>query len=65
MYIVLVGDLGSLPIRWDFHPSARHLLGSEPMDGLVLGFYLLAALLGGFVSGFSGFAMNMAYSSCR
>ena len=32
------------------------------MDGLVLGFYLLAALLGGFVSGFSGFAMGLVVS---
>jgi uncharacterized membrane protein YfcA len=32
------------------------------MDGLVLGFYLLAALIGGFVSGFSGFAMGLVVS---
>jgi uncharacterized protein len=32
------------------------------MDVLVLGFYLLAALIGGFVSGFSGFAMGLVVS---
>ena len=32
------------------------------MDGLVLGFHLLAALIGGFVSGFSGFAMGLVVS---
>jgi uncharacterized membrane protein YfcA len=32
------------------------------MDGLVVIFYLLATLLGGFVSGFSGFAMGLVVS---
>ncbi len=32
------------------------------MDGLVLGFFLLATLIGGFVSGFSGFAMGLVVS---
>ena len=32
------------------------------MDGLVLSLYLLAALIGGFVSGFSGFAMGLVVS---
>jgi uncharacterized protein len=32
------------------------------MDGLVLGPFLLAALIGGFVSGFSGFAMGLVVS---
>ena len=32
------------------------------MDGLVVGFYLLATLIGGFVSGFSGFAMGLVVS---
>jgi uncharacterized membrane protein YfcA len=32
------------------------------MDGLVLGPFLLATLLGGFVSGFSGFAMGLVVS---
>jgi hypothetical protein len=32
------------------------------MDGLVLVFFLLAIFLGGFVSGFSGFAMGLVVS---
>src|SRR6266576_6983830 len=42
----------------DVHPSARHLArGKRPMDELVLTLFVLAAFAGGFVSGFSGFAM--------
>jgi uncharacterized protein len=32
------------------------------MDGLILAPFLLATLLGGFVSGFSGFAMGLVVS---
>src|SRR6266404_2738806 len=36
--------------------------GSEPMDGWILTLFVLAALAGGFVSGFSGFAMGLIVS---
>jgi len=32
------------------------------MDGFVFGLFALAALVGGFVSGFSGFAMGLIVS---
>src|ERR1700693_5832629 len=47
----------------DFHPSARHLaMGERPMDGWVLTLFVIAAFAGGFVSGFSGFAMGLVVS---
>src|SRR4051794_17796292 len=47
----------------DVHPSARHLVpGDDAMDGLVFTLFALAALAGGFVSGFSGFAMGLVVS---
>src|SRR5450631_3904796 len=47
----------------DIHPSARHLsVGEQPMDGLVFTLFVLAAFTGGFVSGFSGFAMGLVVS---
>src|SRR5882724_4152889 len=47
----------------DVHPSARYLaLGERPMDGWVLVLFVLAAFAGGFVSGFSGFAMGLVVS---
>src|SRR6478735_3224100 len=47
----------------DVHPSARHLArGKRPMDGLVLTLFVVAAFAGGFVSGFSGFAMGLVVS---
>src|ERR1700756_5962696 len=45
------------------HPSAAHLVrGDDPMDGLVFTLFALAAFAGGFVSGFSGFAMGLVVS---
>src|ERR1700675_5073186 len=41
---------------------ATSLWGSEPMDGWILALFVLAALAGGFVSGFSGFAMGLVVS---
>src|SRR5437660_10898443 len=48
----------------DVHPSARStlLLGGRPMDGWVLSLFIIAAFAGGFVSGFSGFAMGLVVS---
>src|SRR5438045_8335094 len=48
----------------EVHPSAHHLARrrERPMDGLVLVLFLLAAFAGGFVSGFSGFAMGLVVS---
>src|SRR3954463_8109529 len=48
----------------DVHPSARFtsLLGERPMDGWVLTLFVVAAFAGGFVSGFSGFAMGLVVS---
>src|ERR1700709_2443320 len=44
----------------DIHPSARHLaMGERPMDGWVLTLFVVAAFAGGFVSGFSGFAIGL------
>jgi len=51
------------PHQMDIHPSARHLsLGERPMDGLVFTLFVFAAFAGGFVSGFSGFAMGLVVS---
>src|SRR5436853_461779 len=53
----------SLPTRWSVHPSAHHLArGKRPMDGWILALFVLAAFAGGFVSGFSGFAMGLVVS---
>src|SRR6266571_2654686 len=53
----------SLPTRWVVHPSARHLAkGKRPMDELILVLFAFAAFAGGFVSGFSGFAMGLVVS---
>lgn len=47
----------------DVHPSAHHLvLGDDVMDGLTFALFAAAALAGGFVSGFSGFAMGLVVS---
>src|ERR1700738_5220654 len=47
----------------DIHPSARYLaLGERLMDGWILTLFALAAFAGGFVSGFSGFAMGLVVS---
>jgi uncharacterized protein len=47
----------------DIHPSARYLaMGERPMDGLVFTLFVFAAFAGGFVSGFSGFAMGLVVS---
>src|SRR3954449_5307459 len=47
----------------DVHPSARHLVsGDDVMDGLTFTLFALAAFVGGFVSGFSGFAMGLVVS---
>src|SRR3954447_2100149 len=45
------------------HPSARCLtFGGRRMDTLVFTVFALAAFVGGFVSGFSGFAMGLVVS---
>src|SRR5689334_24349635 len=41
---------------------ATSLWGSEPMDEWILTLFLVAAFAGGFVSGFSGFAMGLVVS---
>jgi uncharacterized membrane protein YfcA len=47
----------------DVHPSARNLAsGERSMDGLVFTLFACAAFVGGFVSGFSGFAMGIVVS---
>jgi hypothetical protein len=47
----------------DIHPSARYLASGERlMDGWILTFFVVAAFAGGFVSGFSGFAMGLVVS---
>ena len=57
-----LGDLQS-PHQVDFHPGARRLVRGEPtMNGLVFTLFALAAFVGGFVSGFSGFAMGLVVS---
>src|ERR1700760_1748586 len=50
------------PLQMDLHPSAATSFGSDPMDGLVFTLFALAAFTGGFVSGFSGFAMGLVVS---
>lgn len=51
-----------LPTRW-ISIQARYLhFGKRPMNGLVLTPFVLAAFAGGFVSGFSGFAMGLVVS---
>src|SRR6185369_12031005 len=42
--------------------SPALFLGRRPMDGPVFALFALAALAGGFVSGFSGFAMGLVVS---
>jgi hypothetical protein len=45
------------------HPSAHHLvLEDNVMDGIALTLFAFAAFVGGFVSGFSGFAMGLVVS---
>src|ERR1700709_2214590 len=57
-----LGTLG-LPTRWNLHPSARYLFwGERLVDGWILTLFVLAAFTGGFVSGFSGFAMGLVVS---
>src|SRR5882672_251631 len=47
----------------DIHPRARCLASGERlMDGWILALFALAAFAGGFVSGFSGFAMGLVVS---
>jgi uncharacterized membrane protein YfcA len=41
---------------------AHHFFEERPMDGLVFTLFVLAAFTGGFVSGFSGFAMGLVVS---
>jgi uncharacterized membrane protein YfcA len=41
---------------------ATSLRGANPMDGLVFTLFALAAFAGGFISGFSGFAMGLVVS---
>jgi len=56
---------GSAASPSDEHSSKRSrplIWGSDPMDGLVFALFALAALVGGFVSGFSGFAMGLVVS---
>lgn len=58
-------DLGirGLPIRWvSIQVLATSFRGSDLMDGLTFVVFALAALVGGFVSGFSGFAMGLVVS---
>src|ERR1700754_1274432 len=44
-------------------PKRRRIFrGSEPVDGYIFTLFALAALAGGFVSGFSGFAMGLIVS---
>src|SRR5665811_1641368 len=53
----------SLPSRWQ--PSIQTLVTSfweRPMDGMVLGLFLLASFLGGLTSGLAGFAMGLVVS---
>jgi hypothetical protein len=49
------------PREMDVHPSAPPLW-ERPMDGIVLTLFVLAAFAGGFISGFSGFAMGLVVS---
>src|SRR6185503_15868106 len=45
------------------HPSVHHLIfGERPVDGTSLFLFVVAAFAGGFVSGFSGFAMGLVVS---
>jgi uncharacterized protein len=47
----------------DVHPSVRDLtFGDEVMDGPTFALFAVAAFVGGFVSGFSGFAMGIVVS---
>src|SRR4051795_3796861 len=46
------------PSKCAHHP----LRGEQPMDGLFLTLFVGAAFAGGFVSGFSGFAMGLVVS---
>src|SRR5436190_5321734 len=53
----------SLSFRWQ--PSIQALVTSfweRPMDGMVLGFFLLAAFLGAVTTGVAGFAMGLVVS---
>src|ERR1700759_2462422 len=53
----------SLPIRWmSIQAPPTSSWGSDTMDGLVFTLFALAAFAGGFVSGFSGFAMGLVVS---
>src|SRR5260221_3451414 len=52
-----------LPTRWmSIQVLVTSQRGKRPMDGLVLTLFVLAAFAGGFVSGFSGFAMGLVVS---
>src|SRR5689334_7051748 len=52
-----------LPVRWGpIQVRATSFRGDDPMDILVFTVFALAALVGGFVSGFSGFAMGLVVS---
>src|SRR6478752_5621751 len=56
---------GSAASPSDGCPSKRSLprfMGERPMDGLVLVLFAFAAFAGGFISGFSGFAMGLVVS---
>src|ERR1700741_2111049 len=52
-----------LPLRWvSIQVRAASFWGDDHMDGPVFMLFALAAVLGGFVSGFSGFAMGLVVS---
>jgi uncharacterized membrane protein YfcA len=54
---------GRLPIRWiSIQALVTSLLGERTMNGSVLVLFVVAAFAGGFVSGFSGFAMGLVVS---
>ena len=53
----------SLPVRWmSIQVLVTSLLGERTYGWMILTLFLLAALAGGFVSGFSGFAMGLVVS---
>lgn len=57
------GEFRDLPVRWiPIQGLAIPFRGDDGMDALVFTIFALAALVGGFVSGFSGFAMGLVVS---
>src|SRR6267154_5201015 len=52
-----------LPTRWTpIQVLVPRFRGERPMDGWILTLFVVAAFAGGFVSGFSGFAMGLVVS---